>query len=702
MRSIHRALGVVCLGALLVTSLSVSTDATITRAIGPTTLMSDSLLFIKFDIAFDSANQVYLQVWGTQGTGPTKGQFLNIDGMPIGGVFPISVGGHQAGWARVEYSPQQQRFLVVYTKLVSASPAFNERTARYVTYSNGSPVFSNEILIDFYAGHPGDATGLAYSPAAGKFFVTWWKNAGSFPQSFVAAVDASGVVTSRWQVTNPNDGQSDPEIACNSQGRCLIVGWAWSVITGANTTWARFVDGPEAIPAGDTSFLMDPFPLQGNIVVAYNPNTGGFQTAFVRNYKEIWGNTININGGAGAPYLIKASFNSNVDGGGFGTIDISYNTGTASFLVAMASWTGYTCAQELNATGAPIPSSFDLLPTPEPNYELRTRAVGVAADAVNGRFLVADNQRFLTFRSTRFDVGAVVPPPPPPPPGVPHDLVVYRADGTWSMRTAGSGFGGIENYGWGNTGDVPLKADFDGDGRKDLVIYRPSNGIWYIRLSGNNYSESNWIWFSWGIPGDVPLAADFDADGKTDLAVYRPSDGYWFIRYSSQNWDANGWAAFQWGTPTDVPIPGDFDGDRKADLVVYRPTDGYWYMRLSTSNYANWTSFQWGATGDVPLAGDFDGDGRNELAVYRPSNGYWFVRYSSQSYSPGSWSAWGWGVAGDVPVIADTDGDGKAELIVWRPSDGTWWIRRSSTGYNLNAVQVFQLGSAADRAVGGH
>ena len=57
----------------------------------------------------------------------------------------------------------------------------------------------------------------------------------------------------------------------------------------------------------------------------------------------------------------------------------------------------------------------------------------------------------------------------------------------------------------------------------------------------------------WGEPGDVPITLDFDGDGKTELTVYRPSTGQWFILYSSRGYAGS--KVFQWGLGGDVPLP---------------------------------------------------------------------------------------------------------------------------------------------------
>ena len=277
------------------------------------------------------------------------------------------------------------------------------------------------------------------------------------------------------------------------------------------------------------------------------------------------------------------------------------------------------------------------------------------------------------------------------------EMVVYRpSNGVWYIRHSNTGYSNYTALQWGLSTDVPLQADFDGDERRDLVVYRPSTGEWYIRFSSTGFSSI--AVYQWGAAGDIPLVTDFDGDGKTDLAIYRPSDGGWYIRYSSVGYAMTQWSYIQWGLNSDIPLAADFDGDGRSDLAVYRPSDGGWYIRYSSLGYAmsQWTYIQWGSGSDIPLAADFDGDGKTDLAIYRPSDGGWYIRYSSSGYAMSQWTYIQWGLSADKPVTADFDGDGKADIAVFRPSDGGWYIRYSSLGYAYGQWAYYQWGVSND------
>lgn len=134
-------------------------------------------------------------------------------------------------------------------------------------------------------------------------------------------------------------------------------------------------------------------------------------------------------------------------------------------------------------------------------------------------------------------------------------------------------------------------ADFDGDGRTDISIFRPSDGTWWVMRSGSNTVSVQ----QFGATGDKIVPGDYEGDGRTDMAVFRPSTATWWILRSSDN----SFSTTQFGLATDKPVPADYDGDGKTDIAVYR--DGTWYILHSSSGKLE--TRQFGLSSDIPVAG---------------------------------------------------------------------------------------------------
>jgi hypothetical protein len=249
------------------------------------------------------------------------------------------------------------------------------------------------------------------------------------------------------------------------------------------------------------------------------------------------------------------------------------------------------------------------------------------------------------------------------------DVSVFRpTTGAWYLNQSQNGFTGVS---FGLNGDKIVPADYDGDGKTDLAVYR--SGTWYMQRSTTGFTG-----VSFGAAADIPVPADISGDGLAELVVFRPSDGGWYV-YNLAN---NQFTAALFGQTGDVPVPADYDGDAKADIAVYR--NGTWYINRSQLGF---TAISFGETMDKPVPADYDADGKTDLAVFRPTTGAWYLLRSQLGFTGVSF-----GLSTDMPSPADYDGDRKADIAVFR--NGTWYIQRSTQGFTGVA-----FGEATDKPV---
>ena len=303
--------------------------------------------------------------------------------------------------------------------------------------------------------------------------------------------------------------------------------------------------------------------------------------------------------------------------------------------------------------------------------------------------------------------------------------------------------------------DSSFKLDFDGDGRTDIALYRegsrgvdaPQPSVWYF-LNTNNGA----VWSTqWGRSLDVPAPADYDGDGKTDLGIFRwwdydfgDTNEWWLSRpligsmvlnglelgyYKfSRNYVGDAKAEAGQLYQVDVsqnpgetcfvsvylvaddsgfvlrktvgdtcnvnptPVPGDYDGDGRSEIAVYVNRHfKVWLMPYSagytTPAYLHYLDV------DTPTPGDYDGDGRTDFAGVKAQNGRMIWRFRKST--TGEEFDVDFGLSTDTPAPGDYDGDGTTDFAVYRPSNGTWWIKNSGSG----VVQTFEYGYSTDLPV---
>lgn len=136
------------------------------------------------------------------------------------------------------------------------------------------------------------------------------------------------------------------------------------------------------------------------------------------------------------------------------------------------------------------------------------------------------------------------------------DAAVFRpSNRTWFMRDSSTGNSRQAIFGLAT--DRPTPADYNGDGITDIAVYRQTDGTWYFlktrrnALGGPSFILYDFSAFRFGIAEDLPVSADYDGDGRVDISVFRPSTGTWWTLKSLDG----SVSATQFGVSNDISIP---------------------------------------------------------------------------------------------------------------------------------------------------
>lgn len=264
------------------------------------------------------------------------------------------------------------------------------------------------------------------------------------------------------------------------------------------------------------------------------------------------------------------------------------------------------------------------------------------------------------------------------------DVLWYRPGPGSDHLWRGTGGGTFSSSGLSVSGsyDDVVAGDVDGDGDDDVLWYERATGASYLWRSNGNGSFTS-LPLAPG-PGRRPFL--LDADGGADLEVFWYGPGS--VGDSLWSWSGSGFASSsRTVSGTYEPIVGDLDANGRDDIVWYGPgatADHLWLHSV----HGGWVSKPLTVNGTYqPLVGDLDGDGGDDLFWYAEgpaADSIWFGAPQA------AFDVVGASVSGTYVPVVSVLGAGGRDSIVWYGPGGapdhlwSWSGSRSITSSALS------------------
>ncbi len=281
------------------------------------------------------------------------------------------------------------------------------------------------------------------------------------------------------------------------------------------------------------------------------------------------------------------------------------------------------------------------------------------------------------------------------------DLVTANTGGTISVLLGtGSGtFQAASSYAVGTNPSAVVTGDFNNDGKTDIaVVNQGSNNVSILLGKGDGTFQAA-VNYPTG-KGPVSMAlGDFDRDGRADLVIANGTDGTITVL------SGNGDGTFR---TSGVPIStysisfvavADFNLDGKPD-ILYVYSNYYYYILLGNGDGTFQSALGTSANSFYgTTVGDLNGDGKPDLITADSTGVSVLLGKGDGTFQ--TYVHYATGFQGASVMLADVNGDGKLDVVDVNSTGGSVAVLMGNGDGTLQPAISYTVGSSPQRVVAG-